>query len=175
MILNNYNYDHLDLFMPSLQVYLGVITLLAACQLMHGPNTLGLSSVKLRGLFLRSLLNHKAVEECSFRPVLFQLIIKLLFSTVCFLLRKLWGFDSLSCCLLTQKGSSNDSCCLCESGRWVLCEGVVVNRIRTDRCMAVRSVNQCFTFLFQMTIMMANVNILPWKMKQTCGCYCTWK
>lgn len=79
----------ITLFMSSLQVYLGVITLLAACQLMHEPNTFGLSSVKLWGLFLRSLLNHKALEECSFRPVSSQLIIKLLFSTVCFLLRKL--------------------------------------------------------------------------------------
>lgn len=59
------------------------------CRLTREPDTFLLSSVKSWGLSLRSLVNHKALEECSFRPVLWQFIMKLLFSTVCFLLRKL--------------------------------------------------------------------------------------
>lgn len=64
-------------------------------------------------------------EECSSRPLLFHFIIKLLFLTLCFLLRRLSGvWNSLSCCLLTQKGSSSRSSCLCE--------GAALNHIRID-------------------------------------------
>lgn len=86
-----------------------------------------LLAAKLCGLFLRSLVDHKAPEECSFRPVLLHLIIKLLFLTVCFLLRRLTEvWNSLSCCLLTQKGSSG-------GGSSCLCEGALLNGTKIDR------------------------------------------
>ena len=52
------------------------------------------------GLVLRSPVNHKAVEECSFRPGLFQFIMTLLFSTMRFFFFFCWesykGFISFS-------------------------------------------------------------------------------
>lgn len=91
------------------------------------PAVLLLSPAKLCGLSLRSppALITRLREECSSRPLLFHFIIKLLFLTLCFLLRRLSGvWNSLSCCLLTQKGSSGRSSCLCE--------GAALSHIRID-------------------------------------------
>lgn len=73
----------------------------------HGVNIFGLSSVKLKGLFILSgLLNHKVHQECSFRAVLFCFIMTLLFCAE----KALLGFDSLSCRRVTQKGRREHSC-----------------------------------------------------------------
>lgn len=129
-------------------------------------NMLLLKAAKLRGLFLRSLVDHKAAEECSFRPILFHLIIKLLFLTVCFLLRRLSEvWNSLSCCLLTQKGSGSGG------GSSCLCEGALFNGIKIDIC-AGRAGVQLPHFQTTVVIIVITIAFLSW---MTCSYDHTWK
>lgn len=68
-------------------------------------------------------------QECSSRPLLFHFIIKLLFLTLYFLLRRLSGVsNSLSFCLMTHKGSGRGSC---------VCEGAALNCIKCWRLLEV--------------------------------------
>lgn len=118
--------------------YPGVVTLWVVCRLTSEPNIFRLRSVKLWGLFLRSLVNHKALEECSFRPVLFQFIVELLFSTVCFLLRKLCEvLIPFPAAIWPRKEAATTAALFV---KMALCEGVVLNRIKIDIYMAAESV-----------------------------------
>lgn len=76
-------------------------------------------------------------QECSSRPLLFHSIIKLLFLTLCFLLRRLSGVsNSLSCCLLTHKGSGRSSC---------LCEGAALNRVLETYVQGLKTLTSPFS------------------------------
>lgn len=94
----------------------GVVKVLLHSVFSHVKQTLVLWAQL--SLFLRSLVDHKAVQECSFRPVLCFFIMKLLFSSAVFCAEKaLRGFDFLSAAFWPTKEAGGDrSRRLCQNG-----------------------------------------------------------